>query len=70
MAIERKKKDKQTNNQTSKTKLVRKKAWLFLGCVRLVNLDLDFKIRISDLQSYANFDAEISVFGFAFLPFD
>ena len=38
------------------------------------NLDLDFKIRISDLQSNAksetDFNAEISVFGFSFLPFD
>ena len=53
MAIEKKQKDKQTNKQTTKTKLLRKKAWLFLGCVRLGNLDLHFKIRISDLQSYA-----------------
>ena len=27
-----------------------------LGCVRLENLDLDFKIRISDLQSNAKFE--------------
>ena len=27
-----------------------------LGCVRLGNLDLDFKIRISDLQSNAKFE--------------
>ena len=53
VAIEKKQKDKQTNKQTTKTKLLRKKAWLFLGCVRLGNLDLHFKIRISDLQSYA-----------------
>ena len=40
------------------------------GCVRLGNLDLAFKIRISDLQSNANpqtdFNAEIYVFGFPF----
>ena len=52
MAIQKKTKI-QTNKQTTKTKLLRKKAWLFLGCVRLGNLDFDFKIRISDLQSYA-----------------
>ena len=39
-----------------------------VGCIRLVNLDLEFKIRISDLQSNAksktDFNAEISVSGF------
>ena len=50
MAIDKK---QNTNKQTTKTKLLRKKACLFLGCVRLGNLDLDFKIRISDLQWYA-----------------
>ena len=45
-----------------------------MGCVRLGNLDVHFKIRISDLQSNAKsdngFNADISVFGFSFLPFD
>ena len=44
-----------------------------MGCVRLGHLDLDFKIRISDLQwnakSEKGFNAEISVFGFSFFPF-
>ena len=34
---------------------------LYLGCVRWGNLDLDFK---------TDFNAEIFVFGFSFLPFD
>ena len=74
VAIEKKQKDKQTNKQTTKTKLLTKKAWLFLGCVRLGNLDLDFKIRISDLQWIVReiwkWISTISVFGFAFLLFD
>ena len=51
---------------------------ILLGCVRLGNLDLDFKIRISDLQSNAKSEngfqhwdhAETSPFGFSYLPFD
>ena len=41
-----------------------------VGCVRLGNLDVHFKIRISYLQSNAKsdngFNADISVFGFSF----
>ena len=42
-----------------------------LGCVPLGNLNLDFKIRISDLQLNAkskkrDFNVKISVFGFPF----
>jgi len=45
-----------------------------MGCVRLGNLDLDFKIRISDLQSNAKSEKRFQrweiCFGFSFLPFD
>ena len=41
-----------------------------LGCVPLVNLDLDFKIRISDLQSNAKSEKGISTLRSVFgLPF-
>ena len=45
-----------------------------LGCVRLGNLDLDFKVRISDLQSNAKsenvFQCQNFFFGLSFLPFE
>ena len=38
-----------------------------LGCVPLGNLDLDFKIRISDLQSNAKSEKGISTLRYLFL---
>ena len=40
-----------------------------MGCVRLGNLDLDFKIQISDLQSNAKSAKRISTLRYLFLDF-
>ena len=44
-----------------------KKAGSHLGCIPLGNLDLDFKIRISDLQSNAKSKKGISTLRYLFL---